>query len=172
MESYDVGAVIDTIYGFETNIRLQNIPGKGFYGCFTDHQIMWRGINKNDFNKPLAEPVAQITNRSEMNNFCFSESLESVCNFLLKEAAGRNVRMYNHAKMHPDTNVEHVLFSAHQKGARFIIESTWDLGYDVYLINPKSANEIKTVNCYKAVEISSWIASELQEEKTSASANF
>ena len=60
------------------------------------------------------------------------------------------------------TNLEDILINAHLQGYQFIIESTWDWGYDVFLLN-KSGDicELKTFNSYEANDIAEWIDVEM-----------
>ena len=60
------------------------------------------------------------------------------------------------------THLEDVLINAHLHGCQFIIESTLDSGYDVFLLN-KNCHicELKTFNSYEANEIAEWIDVEM-----------
>jgi hypothetical protein len=57
MKTYEAGAILNAMYDVERNVRIQNVPGKGFYGCFPQGSISvnW-GIDINQFNQ--ADPKA------------------------------------------------------------------------------------------------------------------
>jgi hypothetical protein len=52
MKTYEAGAILNAMYDAERNVRIQNVPGKGFYGCFPSGSIYvnW-GIDINQFNE-------------------------------------------------------------------------------------------------------------------------
>ena len=136
MENHDVGAIINLIYKAQVNLRIQNHPETGFYGSVPYDQIFYRGLKLQDFMQPTKD-VFHISRSPviEMKKWYLSKSLKNLCNFFFKELSREMPHILEHIESEESTNLEEILINAHLQGCQFIIESTLDWGYDVFLLN-------------------------------------
>jgi hypothetical protein len=163
MKAFDVGAIINVIYKAEVDLCIQNHPETGFYGTVCHNQIFYRGLKLQDFMQ-VKEEVYQISGSSvlEMNRWYLSNSLKDLCNFFFKEVSREIPQIFEYMESEESTNLEDILINAHLQGCQFIIESTLDCGYDVFLLNKNChIRELKTFNSYEANEIAKWLDVEI-----------
>jgi len=163
MESCDVGALLNVMYKARINLRIQNHLQTGFYGKVSHDQIFYGGISLQDFNQPRKD-VFHISGSSipEMDKWYFSKSLNSLCQFFLKEVVNEIPQVLEYVEDEEPSGVETVLMEAHKKEFQFIIESVWDFGYDVFLL--KKTNdlcELRQFNSDEITEISEWVDLEM-----------
>ena len=159
MKAFDVGAIINLIYKAQVNLRIQNHPETGFYGTLPYDLIFYRGVKLQDFMQP-EKNVFHISRLSTlgMKKWYLSKSLKNLCNFFFKELSREIPQIVEYIENEESTNLEDILINARLQGYQFIIESTWDWGYDVFLLNTSGdICELKTFNSYEANEIAEWI---------------
>jgi hypothetical protein len=163
MKAFDVGAIINVIYKVEVDLCIQNYPGIGFYGKICNNQIFYRGLKPQDFMHPKKE-IFHLSRLSvlEMNRWYLSRSLKDLCNFFFKEVSREIPHMLEYMESEDSTNLEDILINAHLQDCQFIIESTLDCGYDVFLLNKNChIRDLKTFNSYEANEIAEWMDVEI-----------
>lgn len=159
MKNLDVGAVLNVAYRYEINLRIQNIPGAGFYGCVPTYQIHYTGLRPTDFMKPTENLDVGNSPDFNINTWYSSTSITELCTYLFDSVAEQDADMLKNIKSHQRTDIEEVLNEAHDKGFQFIIESLPGLGYDVFLLNEKrDLYQLKQFNSYDADDIAAWIS--------------
>ena len=163
MKAFDVGGIINVIYKVEVDLCIQNYPGTGFYGKVSNNQIFYRGLKPQNFIEPK-NGVYEISLSSafEMNRWYLCKSIKGLCNFFFKEVSREIPQMLEYIESEESTNLEDILINAHLQGYQFIIESTWDWGYDIFLLK-KNADicELQRFSSYEANEIAEWIDVEM-----------
>jgi hypothetical protein len=163
MKAFDVGAIINVIYKVGIDLCIQNHPGTGFYGKICNNQIFYRGLKRQDFMQQKGE-VFHVYRSSalEMNRWYLSNSLKNLCNFFFKEVSTEIPQILEYMENEESTNLEDILVNAQLQGCQFIIESTLDCGYDVFVLDKNGyICDLKRFNSYDANEIAEWIDVEI-----------
>jgi hypothetical protein len=94
----------------------------------------------------------------EMKKWYLSKSLKNLCNFFFKEVSREIPQILEYIESEESTKLEAILINAHLHGYQFILESTWDWGYDIFLLKENAdIHELKRFNLYEANEIAEWI---------------
>jgi len=159
MDSYDVGAVLDALYFFERNVRIQNAPPGFFYGCATRSPIFYKGLEEKDFDTPEGAALHVSTApQFRVRTWYFANSLEQLCSYLFSGEAKGDRRFIEYIEASKPTALEKSLNDAHNRGHKFIIESLWDSGYDVFFL-PKGGtlDEVQEFNSVEPGEMALWI---------------
>ena len=160
MKNIEAGAFLNACYSIERNVRIQNVPGKGFYGGFSNGSIYvnW-GIHIEDFMKPKENQVLA-------DGWNFNKHLQEVCKWLLEKALKDNPEFTQVVESESTTNLESVLMKAHAEGWKFIIEMVWDSGFDIYLLNSNlsAPNINRSIGCFPAQQIGEWMEEQMHGE--------
>jgi hypothetical protein len=140
----EVAAVIYTLYAFEKNTRTENHPGLGFYvTIYGDWSRCWMDSMKDSAPTILRETPGMLVERVTFDYApCWHHRYHSPSLDQLMEQL--HEREFNHPRMelfmthNPYSGVAlgKTLEQLHANETMFRIERVWDVGFDVFIIDP------------------------------------
>src|SRR5215203_4553635 len=145
-KTFDAGIVLQTIYDFERDFRIENALETGFYGSLVTNTGKFLPRGMVDSYKQGDSQVLVETDEIRLNRLGAmavidwadrynSASLDDLASQMLQSFRQDHALIKRIAACNKTTKVADMLGGLHSAGFTFRIQTAWDLGFNAWLLD-------------------------------------